>query len=147
MRATTRRSAARTRRRRCSATLGTARTINRSSTCRPSPGSAGRRLCRLLAALRVRPPAGTRDRSALLEPWPTQVLPARRHRGQQEARQARTADLAAGAGGGEADRRAARYRACDQRRAENTESVNNPAGECGRRAAPPTHTRGLAQSG
>ena len=47
----------------------------------------------------------------VLEPWPAQVLRARRHRGRQEARQAGAADLAAGAGGCEADRRTVRYRA------------------------------------
>ena len=47
----------------------------------------------------------------------TQVLRARRHRCEQAARQARAADLAGGAGGGDADRCAVRHRARDQRRA------------------------------
>ena len=77
---------------------------------------AGRRLCRIQAALRAWPIAGTRHRGALLGSRPAQVLRACRHRGGQEARQARAADLTAGAGGREADRRAVRHRARDQRR-------------------------------
>ena len=78
--------------------------------------SAGRRLCRLPAALRARPLAGARHGSAVLVARPAQVLRARRHCGREEARQAGAADLAAGFGGCEAHRRDLRYRARDQRR-------------------------------
>ncbi len=47
------------------------------------------------------------DRSALPGSRTEEVLRVRRHRGRQEARKARAADLAARAGGGEANRRAA----------------------------------------
>ena len=61
--------------------------------------------------------------------FPEEVLRARRHRGQQATRQERAADLAARAGGGEADRRAVRHRARDQRQAHRAAPRPTPGAE------------------
>ena len=76
-----------------------------------------------------RPFAGTCDRSSMLGARAKEVLRARRHRREQEARQACTADLAAGAGSGEADRCAVRHRARDQRRDRRAAPGRSPGTE------------------
>ena len=91
---------------------------------RRSPGGAsedlrrhppGQHLRRVQPAVCGRQIAGARHRRGVLGTFSEEVLRARRHRGQQAARQDRAADLAARAGGGAADRRAVRHRARDQR--------------------------------
>ena len=76
---------------------------------------------------------------ALLRACQAQVLRACRHRGRQEAWQARTADLAAGDGGREAARCAVRHRSRHKRRDCRTPPRGTPRAE---RAAP-CRVRGL----
>ena len=59
--------------------------------------------------------ARARHRGSVLGAFAAQVLRARRHRGERAAGQDRAADLAAGADGDEADRRAVRHQLRDQR--------------------------------
>ena len=80
-----------------------------------------------------------RSPGPVLRACQAQVLRTRRHRGRQEARQARTADLAAGDGGGEADRCAVRHRAWDQRRDRRAP----PRGAPRAKRADPRRPRGL----
>ena len=129
--ATTGRLAGRTRRRRCSIT----RAIAAASIRRPASGRLcrdppGRCLWRLQQAVRGRPQAGADHRGGLLGACPPAVLRPGRSRGQcpaQGAGQNGQRDLAAGAGGGPAHRRAVRHRARDQRPERRAS-----AGRCGR---------------
>ena len=89
----------------------------------------GRRLCRLQPPLCGRKIAGACHRGSVLVAFPEEVLRARRHRGRQATRQERAADLARGAGGGEADRRAVRHRARDQRQAHRAAPRRTPEAE------------------
>ena len=63
----------------------------------------GRHLRRVQRPLCGRQIAGAGHRGCMLVAFPAQILRARGHRGQQATRQERAADLAARAGGGEAD--------------------------------------------
>ena len=109
------------------------------SWCSTAPGRApedlrrhprGRHLRRVQPPLPGWPTAGADHRRGMLVALAKEVLRARRHRGQQATGQERAADLAARAGGGEADRPAVRHRARDQRQVDRGTSRDTPGAEC-----------------
>ena len=69
---------------------------------------------------------GAGDHIFLLGPRASEVLRTRRHRGRQEARQRRSADLSGRTRGGQAHRCAVRHRARDQRRIRQTATRGAP---------------------